>query len=184
MVLNDDALFVVLALPLNEDFKFTYVGENSTDLLGYSVFELSVNSALFFENIHKEDRQGILDELMNSAKSMASVHSIIRIKVKHVYRTAEVRFSIRKSEDPGCVWDGVIIDLTEEKQSDPELTRQLDFELLISSISTEFSGLSSDQIESGIVDALEKIATFSGSERSYVFLVCEDGESVDSFFFL
>lgn len=183
MVLNEDALFVILALPLDGDYKFSYVGENSSDLLGYSVFELSANSALFFDNIHKEDRDEFLGELMNSVESMASVHSIIRMKVENIYRSVEVRFALRRSDGPGCEWDGVIIDLSEEKESVPDLSRQLDFEILISSISTDFSGLSADQIDTAIIDALEKIAVFSGSERSYIFLVREDGKSVDNTYF-
>jgi len=71
-------------------------------------------------------------------------------------------------------------DLSDLKRTEKALVRRSEFERLISEISSEFLGLPSEQIDSGIERALADIASFSGADRAYVFLLQDDGVLVDN----
>lgn len=55
------------------------------------------------------------------------------------------------------------------------LKYRFDFERLITTISTEFINLSSEEIDQGINDALARLGDFVGVDRSYIFQFSEDG---------
>ena len=56
------------------------------------------------------------------------------------------------------------------KDVEDELKYRLEFENIITAVSTHFISLSSDEIDNGINHALETICRFAGMDRSYVFL--------------
>ena len=61
-----------------------------------------------------------------------------------------------------------------------ELNFRLDFEKLITTISTNFINLTADEIDNGINQALETIGKFVDVDRSYIFLLTENSEKVDN----
>ncbi|NJL77948.1 MAG: CBS domain-containing protein [Richelia sp. SM2_1_7] len=61
-----------------------------------------------------------------------------------------------------------------------ELSFRVAFEKLITKISTNFINLGANEIDNGINQALQAISTFINIDRSYVFLLAEDGEKVDN----
>ncbi|MBE9215648.1 PAS domain-containing protein [Plectonema cf. radiosum LEGE 06105] len=61
-----------------------------------------------------------------------------------------------------------------------ELCFRVAFEKLITRISTDFINLAANQIDDAINQALQTIATFINIDRSYIFLLAEDGEKVDN----
>lgn len=67
------------------------------------------------------------------------------------------------------------IDITRRKLAEEELRRRLQFEGLITSISTDFANLSADQIEEGVERTLAGIGGFVRADRCYVFLVHDGG---------
>ena len=54
-----------------------------------------------------------------------------------------------------------------------------EFERLITTISTRFINLSSDEIDSGIREALKEIGAFTGVDRSYAFVLSDNGTKID-----
>ena len=54
-----------------------------------------------------------------------------------------------------------------------------EFERLITTISTRFINLSSDEIDSGIRGALKEIGAFTGVDRSYAFVLSDNGTKID-----
>lgn len=64
----------------------------------------------------------------------------------------------------------ISFDITENKRSQEILKKRAEFERLISEISSEFVGLSSERIDEGINRTLASIGLFSGADRVYVFL--------------
>ncbi len=69
---------------------------------------------------------------------------------------------------------GVSRDITERLLAEEALQYRLQFEALITSISTNFISLTSDNIEPAINQALESIGHFVGADRSYIFLHTPD----------
>ena len=68
----------------------------------------------------------------------------------------------------------------ERKHAEEALQKRIRFEDLIATLSTNFINLPTDQIDSGINDALRAIGEFAGVDRSYVFLFSEDGTTMDN----
>ena len=54
-----------------------------------------------------------------------------------------------------------------------------EFERLITTISTRFINLSSDEIDSGIREALKEIGEFADVDRSYAFVLSDNGTKID-----
>ena len=65
----------------------------------------------------------------------------------------------------------IVRDITKRKETEAELRYRVDFEKFISSISTNFINLSSDEIEGGIRNTLEDVGMFAGVDRSFIFLL-------------
>ena len=63
----------------------------------------------------------------------------------------------------------IISDITERKRAERALKQRLEFERLISEISSDFIKMSPDAIDRGIIKALTSIGNFSGADRAYVF---------------
>jgi PAS domain S-box-containing protein len=59
-------------------------------------------------------------------------------------------------------------DITAHKANERALKRRIEFEDLVSSISTEFINLKTSEIDRGLTDALEKVGRFAGAERAYI----------------
>ncbi|MHA1448094.1 MAG: ATP-binding protein [Candidatus Hodarchaeales archaeon] len=62
-----------------------------------------------------------------------------------------------------------VLTITKDITAEKELEHRTGMEQLITSLSTKLINLSSDQIDKGINNALERIAKFAGVERCYVF---------------
>jgi PAS domain S-box-containing protein len=75
---------------------------------------------------------------------------------------------------------GFGIDITSRVQAEMALQYRLDFENIITSISTHFINLPTDEIDNGINIALQKIGEFVDVDRSYVFQFYENGTKMDN----
>jgi len=66
------------------------------------------------------------------------------------------------------------VNITERKKMENVLAKRLEFEKLISDISTRFINLSPESIDCGIEQALKEIGEFANVDGGYVFLFSED----------
>ncbi len=66
-----------------------------------------------------------------------------------------------------------------KKSAEDALHYRLEFEKLITSISTTFINLAPDQIDNGIMVALGLIGEFTKTDRSYVFLFDKNGKNLE-----
>ena len=60
-------------------------------------------------------------------------------------------------------------DITREKQYEADMRSRIDFESLVTGISTRFINLRVEQLDAGINEALGAIGRFAAADRSYVF---------------
>src|SRR3989304_4918439 len=72
-----------------------------------------------------------------------------------------------------------IMDITKLKKAEKVLQSRAEFEKLITSLSTNFINLSSQEIDSGILDALQTIGKFTEADRSYIFLFDENEDKMN-----
>jgi|GEM_PF-1463214 len=77
---------------------------------------------------------------------------------------------------------GIATDITERKRAEADLHYRLQFEGLITRISTEFINLRFEDIGIGISRALEAIGTFAEVDRAYVFQMHEEGRLASNTF--
>ncbi|MFO7917931.1 MAG: GAF domain-containing protein [Anaerolineae bacterium] len=66
------------------------------------------------------------------------------------------------------------------RQRTAQLSHRVAFEDLVTTISTRFIDLSSEEIDTGINRALGDVGQFMNVDRSYVFLFSPDGETIDN----
>jgi len=71
-------------------------------------------------------------------------------------------------------------EIAERERAEESLQHQVEFEELITTISTNFINLATDEIDSGINHALQSIGEFSSVDRSYIFLFPEDRTRMDN----
>lgn len=69
-------------------------------------------------------------------------------------------------------------DITDLKQAEGALKHLVELENLLTIISTNFINLAAEEIDIGINQALQKIGTIVGADRSKVFLFMDDGKRV------
>lgn len=67
------------------------------------------------------------------------------------------------------------LNITRRKQDEEELRRRLQFEELVTSISTDFANLHADELDGGIERALAGIGHFTEADRCYIYLFHDGG---------
>jgi PAS domain S-box-containing protein len=162
------------------DGRWLRVNQRLCEMVGYSREDLL--QLTFLDVTHPGDRglgrEFLRQMLTGELSSMAT----------------ETRY-VRK--DGGLVWVGlttavlrdeggtprylisVMQDISERKRAEQALQERLRFEKLVGSISSDFVNLSPEDIDTGIVSALQSIGEFAHGDRAYVFLFSEDGHSVE-----
>ncbi|MBN1815314.1 MAG: PAS domain S-box protein [Anaerolineae bacterium] len=75
---------------------------------------------------------------------------------------------------------GAVKDITERKQVQEALQHRVEFEGLITDISTHFIKIALDEVDSGISRALKTIGEFTDVDRSYVLLFDDYGTTMDN----
>jgi PAS domain S-box-containing protein len=76
--------------------------------------------------------------------------------------------------------DQALVEIKERQQAQKALQRRLDFEDLITDLSTQFINLSSTEIDDGINHALQTIGQFLDTDRGYIVLFTKDLTQMDN----
>lgn len=76
--------------------------------------------------------------------------------------------------------DLLLQEIEERKRTETALQHRIEFERLITEISSHFISLESEEIDAGINRTLKDIAEFSGVDRSYVFRFSENGRQMNN----
>lgn len=114
---------------------------------------------------------GVSTDITLRHKSEAALQEA---KVELEFRVDERTAALKESNDQ------LVVEIVEHLQAEKALRYRVEFEQLIATLSTHFINLRPEEIDSGINRALETIATFSGVDRSYVFLVDDNGTKLNN----
>ncbi|WAG79610.1 PAS domain S-box protein [Metapseudomonas furukawaii] len=101
---------------------FAFIGEGSEGLVGYSASELLDTGRGIRGLVHPEDRDGYWASQLAALDADRDWHWQGRILTRDgQLRWADIKASARVFEDGRAVWDGVVWDITDNKQIELEL---------------------------------------------------------------
>jgi PAS domain S-box-containing protein len=127
-----------------------------------------------------------LDEKSFEARLLPSIqHQVIviirditeRKQAQEALQTAKDELEVRVEERTSELKqsnDRLLLEIVERQRIEEALRYRVDFEKLITTISTHFINLAPDEIDQGITQALQAIGEFVNVDRSYVFLLSDD----------
>ncbi|XZN99824.1 MAG: response regulator [Microcoleus sp.] len=116
--------------------------------------------------------QGFLKNVMKvSAHPDTQIDDLLEFKDGKILELHSLPSKVG-SQIIGRVWS--FRDVTERKRVEKALQQRVEFDQLITSLSTHFISQSVSEIECGIVQALEAIAIKTSFERSYIYLLSPD----------
>ncbi|WP_049559110.1 PAS domain S-box protein [Limnoraphis robusta] len=127
------------------------------------------------EAIHPGDRESALTKMTQKFQSHQDLEYRIIRPDGEIRWIRDRSFPIRNEAGEIYRVAGIAEDITERKKAEKTLQHRVELEQLVTSISTQFINLNADEIESGIQGALQRIGEFMGVDRSYLFLLSEDG---------
>ncbi|MCT7949688.1 PAS domain S-box protein [Ancylothrix sp. C2] len=153
---------------------FTFLNPAWTELTGYAQKEsLGMNFLDFIDPAERPLLRQVVKQLIKGQETF------YRAELRYLTKRGSVRwFSVHVT----LLWDynklmgsfGTLNDITEQKYAENSLKYRIEFENLITNLSTKFINLAANEIEAGINHALQEIGIFCGVDRSYVFRFLED----------
>jgi len=126
------------AMNTDEENEIPFISERTEELIGIQPQEIVADPKLFFQAIHEDERERVVDSLRDAAHRMDNWNREFRL----VSRNGDVRW-VRASAAPtkipekGILWNGLLLDISTLKQSEQEREKLI---LLVEN-STEFVGL-------------------------------------------
>ncbi|MDO8606876.1 MAG: EAL domain-containing protein [Phaeospirillum sp.] len=107
--------------------RYPWISDSAEPLLGFAVASIGVNSKGCLLVAHWADRDPHLAEIHRSAAALDTCHDEFRA----ITATGEVRWlrgasRPRRMADGAVIWDGVVVDITEERRAELRLDMLMD----------------------------------------------------------
>jgi PAS domain S-box-containing protein len=135
----------------------------------------------WFDKVHPDDQERVHAANVRSMQLLEPYDEITRtyhpMKQKYVW-IHTVSHPTKNADGEITHYNGLVIDATEQKEAEEQLQYKIQFENLITSISTQFIDLPPEKIDDGIQRALQAVGEFAGVDRSYVFVYSDDYKSL------
>lgn len=161
---------------IDTEGKYVYSSPKVKDLLGYEPDEIIGKTPPDLMDGESSERlRELMGFMMDEPQSFSGLENtnIHKDGTSIVLDTSAVPVYGHDGVFKG--YRGIDRDMTYRKRSEEVLNRRLEFDNLISSISTDFINIPSDRIDSAVNDTLRRIGDFIEVDRSYVFIYSEDG---------
>jgi len=138
-----------------------------------------LNYESFLKVIHPEDREQVHRAVQQALRSGENIHCDYRI----IYPDGGIRWigargqrHLRAAGESDRLM-GVSLDITERKQAEEALEDRLQFERLLSDLSSKFVNIPNDRVDSEIEDGLRQILEFFQVDRCVLFRTLPDRTS-------
>ena len=159
---------------VHDDGVIVEVNDAYAGMFGYEAAELTGKSAehLFTQESWSAIKQNIITGSdtpyeVNGVRKDGSVIHCSNVGKPFKYKGKNLRVA-------------VVRDISEQRKAEAELRYRMEFEQIITSISTSFISLAPDKLDEGINEALKRIGEFSEVDRSYVFMFYENGTMLEN----
>ena len=177
-----------ISLPVDEQIKYFYkygyvktCNDALAKMYGYSKSEELTGIKL--SQLH--GGEDVPENIEFMRKFINSDYRIMQSVSREVDKEGnEIYFS---NNVVGIIEDGELLrtwgsqsDITERKRAEDELQQRVEFERLVSKISSELVGVSNSNIDQVINNALAIIGTFTNASRAYVFKFKNGGKLMDN----
>jgi PAS domain S-box-containing protein len=140
-----------------------------------SQIEKTIATAFPFAREQLKDPQGFLQNAIElSADPDTQISELLEFKDGKILELNSLPSKIG-ANTVGRVWS--FRDVTDRQRVAQSLQERVELDRLIVSLSTDLIGLPGSEIDKGIDRTLEAIATFTGLERSYIYLLSFDKTS-------
>ncbi len=136
----------------------------------------------WFENIHPDDAERIAAANRKAWQTGTAYDQVVRVfnQVKQRWVWLHTLSTPNFDSDGNLThFNGLIVDITEQKRAEESLQHQLAFEDIITTISTNFINLEPEDFDQGILNALETLSEFTGVDRSYISIFSADGKRME-----
>ncbi len=157
---------------IDPDNRFLAVNQTLGRMFGYEAAELVGRTLV--ELAHPDEVSAVahyVGRLRDGAAVSGTVINRYRTKDGEII-WATVTPCLVDADPPYGI--AMIADITERKQAEDALLYYSDFQALVTSLSTEFINLASDEIDRAIIYALRTITEFVGADISRIMLLNED----------
>ena len=164
-----------IAIMMHQDDCWVYVNPAAEEISGYSSEEFY--EMKFWEIVHPDHRETVKERGQK------------RQQGEHVTPSYELKIVTKQGKEKWVFMRGAttrfrgklavfitVMDITERKQAEDSLNYRLQFEKLVSEISSIFINLPSEKIDEGINYALKLTGEFFHVDRSYVMKFSADEE--------
>lgn len=148
---------------------FIRVNKSWEELLGYATYELE--GKLFLDFVHPDDLQATLNEMASLSEQKKVLYFTNRYRAKN----GDYKFIEWYSVPDGETIYAAAHDVTERKKAE-------DFENELLELSAMLTGLPLIEIDPAIRLSLQRIGTFLGADRSYLFEIDEGSDTMDNTF--
>jgi PAS domain S-box-containing protein len=177
MVVEDQTELICRFMPEGvltfvNDAYCRYFGRKHEELVGHSFMPL----------ILEEDRNKVNNQISRLDKENSTVTTEHRV----IAQGGSIRWqqwtnrAIFDEQDNIIEYQAVGRDVTERKEAAETLEYWMNFEKLITNISTNFINLSAEEVDNGINQALKALGEFADVDRSYVFQFSDDGNKTSN----
>jgi PAS domain S-box-containing protein len=189
-MITDRMLDVVIVFDPKGSIR--YATASAERLCGYSQAELLNCRAQTF--VHPDDL-GPAQEMVSRLLELPGTSEGIELRLRRpdgtwaivemlaqcvLVEEEDILGEIGLGDDDGCFIFATCRDVTERHQVRQALNERIRFEELIASLSTSFINLTSNEIDGGIEAALQAIGESVGADRSFVFLLSDDGNRISN----
>lgn len=121
----------------------------------------------------RNSREKAIEKINKALRGIPQTFEWVHCRRDGIKFDAEVNLN-RIDIDGEQMIQAIVRDITRRKETEAELRYRVNFEKFISSISSNFINLSSDEIDGGIQNTLEDVGMFAGIDRSFIFLLDQD----------
>jgi transcriptional regulator with GAF, ATPase, and Fis domain len=161
-----------------ETWRFTFVGPHAAKLLGYPV-RAWYETDFWVAHLHPDDRERVTNLRRRSVamgQGYDDEYRLIGSSADAVWLRELVAVTVAGRRPK--LLSGFLFDVSDRRRVSDELEERLRFETVLANLSSRFIGLPANQVDQEIEAALRQIVQCLGLERSTLFQLGADGQTI------